>query len=82
VDLSIKQTLMRSTKSRAGLTEGRVFHESGRHLWILSSNTSAIVHSVLVELTNLYFNVNEQHTELGLSRRETDFEDCRNFTHG
>ena len=43
-DLVIEQTLMRSLKSRGGLTRGRGFTDSVRNVWVLSANYTAAVH--------------------------------------
>ena len=78
-DLGIEQTLIRSVKSRGGFTEGRGMTDSTRHLWVLSMSSTAYVHSSLMELTGTQTRSNEQHVELGVSRRLTDFNDCTKF---
>ena len=42
-DFVIEQTLMRSLKSRGGLTRGRGFEENVRHLWVSSIIYTAAV---------------------------------------
>ena len=67
-DLGIEQTLMRSLKSRGGLTVGRGMSESVRHQWVLSLNSSAHIHDAMVQLTGSVYESSEQHQELGRSR--------------
>ena len=46
-DPTIEQTLMRSIKSRGGLTRGCGMNESVRHLWMLSLNHVASIHQAM-----------------------------------
>ena len=78
-DLAIEQTLMRSIKSRGGLTEGRGMTESVRHLWVLSLSHSASIHSALMQLTGAQIQSSEQHIEMGPTRRQHDFQDAKKF---
>ena len=71
-DLAIAQTLMRSIKSRGGLTEGRGMTESVRHLWVLSLSHSASIHEAMMQLSKAQFLSSSQHEVLGVSRRHRD----------
>ena len=73
-DLTIEQTLMRFIKSRGGCTRGRGMTEAVRHLWALSLNSCALVHSALMKLTNTK-SENREHVELEDSRKLQDYED-------
>ena len=72
-DLVIEQTLMRSLKSRGGLTRGRGFTDSFRNVWVLSANYTAAVHESMSLLSGVYINTSEQHIDLGSSRKTNDF---------
>ena len=52
-DLVIEQTLMRSIKTRGGLTRGRGMSDSVRTLWTLSLSFTAGVHNAMMDLTGL-----------------------------
>jgi hypothetical protein len=78
-DLIIEQTLMRSIKSRGGLTRGRGMTESVRHMWVLSLNYSAAIHEAMTSLSGLTVVSSEQHIEMGVSRRARDFDDSEVF---
>ena len=71
-DLIIEQCLMRTLKSRGGLTHGRRVTESVRHLWISSMHRCARIHEAMGSLTNQKQRTLEQHTELGKSRISRD----------
>lgn len=75
-DLAIEQTLMRSLKTRGGLTVGRGMTESVRHQWVLSLNHSASIHDAMVQLTKANNKSSEQHYEMGASRTKQDYKDC------
>ena len=47
VDLAIEQSLMRTAKSRGGLTRGREMTELVRLLWVLSGHKCAEVHEAM-----------------------------------
>ena len=68
---------MRSLKSRGGLTRGRGFTETVRHLWVLSLNFSAAVHNSMTSLSGSIVTSSEQHVELGFSRKARDFADFK-----
>ena len=74
-DLAIEQVLMRSIKSRGGLTRGRGLTESVCLQWIYSMHKCAGVHEAMTTLTDLKHMTSEQHIELGLSRSKRDFQD-------
>lgn len=74
-DLIIEQVMMRSLKSRGGLTRGRGVTETVRLFWIHSMHGAASVHNSMTELTNASHITSEQHIELGKSRMKRDKED-------
>ena len=78
-DLVIEQTLMRTIKSRGGLTRGRGMTESVRHLWVLSLNHSASIHQAVMELSGLTLKSSEQHIEIGPTRKNRDYQDGTKF---
>ena len=67
-DLIIEQVIMRSIKSRGGLTRGRGVAETVRLQWIYSMHKCAGVHDAMTTTTNLKHRTSEQHIELGTSR--------------
>ena len=74
-DLVIEQAMMRSLKSRGGLTRGRGFTESVRNLWVLTVHRCAEVHGAMSTLTRLTLGSSEQHIELSAARKSRDFSD-------
>ena len=74
-DLVIEQVMMRSIKSRGGLTRGRGITESVRLQWILSMHKCAGIHEAMTTMTDMKTKASEQHIELGRSRCERDFQD-------
>ena len=74
-DLTIEQVMMRSIKSRGGLTRGTGLTESVCQQWIYSMHRCAGVHEAMTTLTNLKHMTSEQHIELGISRSRRDFKD-------
>ena len=74
-DLTIEQTLMRSIKTRGGLTRGRGMTESVRNMWALNLNSCAAMHESMMELTGLIVNSSEQHIDVTEARRRRDVED-------
>ncbi len=64
-DLVIEQVMMKSLKSRGGLTRGRCMTESVRHYWIYSMHKCASVRDAMCTLTQLQHITSEQHVELG-----------------
>ena len=65
-------------KSPGGLTHGKGVTESVRYLWVQSLSSLAYISSALMEFTETV-NGEKYHTELGHSRRHTDFSDCMKF---
>ena len=78
-DLVIEQTLMRSIKSRGGLTRGRGMTETVHHLWVLRISHSAAVHDAMTSLSGVAIKYSEQHIEMGSARRVRDFDDGCKF---
>ena len=74
-DLVIDQVMMRSIKSRGGLTRGIGITESVCLQWILSMHKCAGIHEVMMMMTNMKTKANEQHIEFGRSRCKHDFQD-------
>ncbi|XP_065911780.1 uncharacterized protein [Dysidea avara] len=76
-DLIIEQVMMRSIKSRGGLTRGRGVTESVHLQWIYSMHKCAGIHDAMTTATNLKHRTSEQHIEFGTSRSKRDYEDLR-----
>lgn len=76
-DLIIKQVMMRSLKSRGGLTRGRGVTKSVRIMWINSMHRCAGIHDAMTTLTGLKLRTSEQHVELSTSRRLRDSSDLK-----
>ena len=74
-DLTIEQVMMRSIKSRGGLTRGRGVHESARTLWINTLHRCSEIHEETSELTNVVHKTSDQHAELGASHLKKDSQD-------
>jgi hypothetical protein len=74
MDLVIEQTMMRSIKSRGGLTRGRGMHETSRVTWLSTMTECARVRMALSSLTGVGQSTS-QHVEVGASRRRRDFVD-------
>jgi hypothetical protein len=75
-DLIIEQTMMRSAKSRGGLTHGRGMAEGVRVMWLKSLHRCATVHAAMLTLTNMDSGkLDVQHVELGRTRSKRDFSD-------
>ncbi len=74
-DLVIEQVMMRSIKSRGGLTKGRGITESVRLQWIYTMHKCAGIHDAMTTLTDVKTTGSEQHIELGKSRCKCDFQD-------
>lgn len=71
-DLVIEQVLMRSVKSRGGLTRGRGITEPVRQQWVYSMHKCAQIHGAMTDITKARHETSEQHVELGLSRCRRD----------
>ena len=67
-DLVIEQVMMRSIKSRGGLTRSRGFTDTVRLMWVHSAHVCGEVHNAMTILTGLQHQTSEQHIELGTSR--------------
>ena len=74
-DFAIEQILMRTLKSRSGLTRGRGFTESVRILWIYSMHRCAGIHQFMSDFTELQLATSEQHVEMRVSRIKRNYED-------
>ncbi|MES9882369.1 MAG: hypothetical protein ABW185_15970 [Sedimenticola sp.] len=74
-DLVIEQVMMRSLKSRGGLTRGRGMTESVRQQWVYSLHACAAVHDAMSSLTGKQHTTSEQHVDFGKARREHDWKD-------
>ena len=64
-DLVIEQTLMRSIKTRGGLTRGRGMTNSVRHLWVKSMHSTTMVHDAMMTLSGVAVKSSEQHVDMG-----------------
>ena len=64
--------MMRSIKSRGGLTRGRGMTDAVRLTWIHSMHACADEHNSMTEVTNLQHKTSEQHIELGKNRNKRD----------
>ena len=67
--------MMRSIKSRGGLTRERGFTESTRHQWVHTAHQCADIHEAMTSTTKSTLGNSEQHVELGTSRRNRDVSD-------
>ena len=76
-DLVMEQVLMRSLKSRGGLTRGRGMSTSVRMLWVHSMHSCAGIHHAMTPVTGHHHNTSVQHEELGKSRIRRDFDDLQ-----
>ena len=64
-DLIIEQVLMRSIKSRGGLTRGRGMSESVCMSWVRSMHVCGMMHQAMATITSHVHSTSEQHAELG-----------------
>ena len=67
--------MLRTIKSRGGLTRDRGFTESVRILWVYSMHKCASMHQSMSELTGLKQTTSEQHVDMGRTRIKRDFND-------
>ena len=74
-DLFIEQVVMRSIKSRGGLTRGRGFTESTRHQWVHAAHQCVVIHEAMTLISKSTLANSEQHVELGVSRKNRDASD-------
>lgn len=75
-DLVIEQVLMRTLKSRGGLTHGRGLTESVRTSWVSCMHKSASIYDSLLHFLKLNDNDKEhEHKDLSSSRLKRDHSD-------
>ena len=77
-DLIIEQVLMRSLKSKSGLTRGTRMGERERPVWLLSMPACAEISAAMHFVTDTAFTTSEQHAQhkdVGKSRQERDHRD-------
>ena len=67
-DLSIEQVLMRSLKTRGGLTRGRGITENVMLTWVHTMHVCTSIHGAMTTLTGNTHKTSNQHAELGRSR--------------
>ena len=67
-NLVIKQVMMRSIKSRVGLTRGGGFNESIRQQWVLTAHYCPVIHHTMSSVTKIISEGSEQHEKLSKSR--------------
>ena len=67
-DLVIEQTLMKSVKSRGGLTRGRGMHKTVRHVWTTTMNWFSTIDYAMTKLTGVHDNAGD-HVEVGAARK-------------
>jgi hypothetical protein len=75
-DLVIEQTLMKSVKSRGGLTHGRGVHDTVRCVWLKTMSEIARINSAISTLAGLH-HVNNECVELGGARMVRDKADMQ-----
>ena len=78
-DLTIEQVMMKSIKSRGGLTSGRGLTETVCLQWVYSMHKCAAIHSSMTTLTGLNHHTSDQHVDLGTSRSNRDFYDLNSI---
>lgn len=78
-DMTIEQTLMRSSKSIGGLTHGRGLSERTLTKFIACAPGSLQICEAFEKFSGCVTQFNEQHTELRCSRRERDLQDINKF---
>ena len=74
-DLVIEQDLMRSMKTRGGLTRGRGMTETQRLVWLMAHPVCAEVNNAMQQLTGVQYNTSEQHKDLTTARQGKDMAD-------
>ena len=73
----LEQVMMRSIKSKGGLTRGRGFAETIRLMWILSMHKCGETFDSIPSFTGLAHITSEQHVEMGVSRIQRDNTDLQ-----
>lgn len=76
-DLIIEQVLMRSLKTRGGLTRGRGMGELQRSTWLLAMPVCAEVNYAMQHITGASYETSEQHKDASKARIERDSADIR-----
>lgn len=76
-DLVIEQVLMRSLKSRGGLTRGSGFTDIQRTTWLFSMPLCSTYNLAMQEYTRVLFESSEQHKEMRGSRQIRDSNDIK-----
>ena len=76
-DLTIEQVMMKSLKSKGGLTHGKGLTEGVRTLWVYSMHASASYQDSMSSLTKQKNETSHQHAELGQSRMRRDHKDLQ-----
>ena len=74
-DLVIEQVLMRSLKSRGGLSHGRGLTESVCLTWIHTMHSCADIHGAMTQVTQLKHTSATQHKEMGATTAKRDVTD-------
>ena len=67
--------MMKSIKSRGGLTRSRGMTDSVRHQWVYTNHACAAIHDAMTKITSLSLLSSEQHVEVGKTRKEHDYND-------
>ena len=68
-DRVIEQVLMRSMKTRGGLTRGRGMTETQRLDWLMAHPVCAEVNNAMQQRTSVQYNTSEQHKDLTTTRQ-------------
>lgn len=76
-DLVIEQVLMRSLKSRGGLTRGSGLTENQRSTWLFSMPICSTYNLAMQEYADVIMQSSEQHKELRGSRQNRDSNDIK-----
>jgi len=74
-DLVIEQVLMRSLKSREGLSHGRGLTKSVCLTWIHTMHSRADIHGAMTQVTQLKHTSATQHKEMGATTAKRDVTD-------
>jgi len=74
-DLIIEQVLIRSIKSRGGLTRGRGINEPQRLVWLLSMPACSEVNFAMQSFSGVIYETSEQHKDISKSRVKRDMKD-------
>ena len=66
--------LMRSIKTRGGLSRGRGMTEQQRTVWLLSAPAYSQVNHAMQQMSGVCYDGSEQHQEVSKSRTNKDYE--------